>query len=236
MEVFRTKKHASDAVFGSVGRWRGIWRLTLACRALTAVHQTRWRWNVGSETSASVGVGVSCEQRRQRSMEHLTLECVCCHTNGRVCCEFKHFWPYLDCVCCIIGRTGSQRQTRLVFTKSTIGFLKWLDAWRFVVHRTRQHAFDAPDQAVVRRTMTLFVWGLINMSMASLWGFSLIDLNTWGILWARKHSLHSSPCLVAYSSEIEWDSSALLSDLHLVALDLWVGCGFLITLECFSIS
>jgi hypothetical protein len=52
------------------------------------------------------------------------------------------------------------------------------------------------------------------------------SLNTWDILWARELPLHSSPCLVAYSSEIEWDSSALLSDLHQVALDplswLWI--------------
>jgi hypothetical protein len=67
-------------------------------------------------------------------------------------------------------------------------------------------------------------------------GCSFVDLNTWVILWAREHSLHSSPCLVAYSSEIEWDSSALLGDLYLVALDLWVGCSFLVTLGCFPTS
>jgi hypothetical protein len=58
------------------------------------------------------------------------------------------------------------------------------------------------------------------MSMVRLWGFSLADLNTWGILWAREYFLHSSSFLVAYSSEIEWESSALFSDLHLVALSL----------------
>jgi hypothetical protein len=55
--------------------------------------------------------------------------------------------------------------------------------------------------------------------VARFWQLSPDSLNTWDILWAREHSLHLSPCLVAYSSEIEWDSSALLSDLHLVALD-----------------
>jgi hypothetical protein len=64
--------------------------------------------------------------------------------------------------------------------------------------------------------------------VAGFWQLSLDSLNTWDILWARELSLHSSPCLVAYSSEIEWDSSALLSDLHLVALDplswLWISC------------
>jgi hypothetical protein len=73
-------------------------------------------------------------------MEHLMLECVYCHTNGHVCCEFKRFRPSLDCVYCIVGRAGSQRQMHLVFTKLTIGSLKWLDVWHFMVHWMRQHA------------------------------------------------------------------------------------------------
>jgi hypothetical protein len=44
-----------------------------------------------------------------------------------------------------------------VFTKSTVGSMKWLDAWRFVVHQTRQHASVASDQAAVRRPMAPFV-------------------------------------------------------------------------------
>jgi hypothetical protein len=51
------------------------------------------------------------------------------------------------------------------------------------------------------------------------WESLSYSLNTWDILWVREHPFHLSSCLVAYSSEIKWDSSALLSDLHLVALD-----------------
>jgi hypothetical protein len=81
----------------------------------------------------------------------------------------------------------------------------------------------------IRRDISIYTFG-------RFWDFSLDSLNTWDILWARELPLHSSPYLVVYSSEIEWDSSALLSDLHLVALDLWVGCGFLVTLGCFLTS
>jgi hypothetical protein len=53
-------------------------------------------------------------------------------------------------------------------------------------------------------------------------------LNTWDILWAREHPFHSSLCLIVRPSEIEWDSSALLWELHLVTLDplswLWIAC------------
>jgi hypothetical protein len=67
-----------------------------------------------------------------------------------------------------------------------------------------------------------------------LWDLSLDWFHTWNILWARELPLHLSAYLVAYYSEIEWDSSALFSNLYLVALDLWVGYRFLITLGCFS--
>jgi hypothetical protein len=55
-------------------------------------------------------------------------------------------------------------------------------------------------------SLYIHVWPVLDLFLDSL--------NTWDILWARELSLYSSPCLVAYSSEIEWDSSALLSDLH----------------------
>ena len=64
-------------------------------------------------------------------------------------------------------------------------------------------------------------------------GFSLAHLNTRGILWAREHPLHSSSCLIAHPSEIEWDSSALLWELHLVALDPWVSMDFSLLLGVF---
>jgi hypothetical protein len=51
------------------------------------------------------------------------------------------------------------------------------------------------------------------------WDVSPDSLNTWDILWAREHHFHSSSCLIVHSSEIEWDSSQLFWELHLVALD-----------------
>jgi hypothetical protein len=46
--------------------------------------------------------------------------------------------------------------------------------------------------------------------------------------WAKHIPFHSSPCLIVLPSEIEWDSSALLWELHLLTLDslswLWITC------------
>jgi hypothetical protein len=114
------------------------------------------------------------------------------------------------------------------------------DTWRDLIHRTLLSAFDAC--ASERPVPPIFAQRLYSKGYLYIylfgwfWDFSLDSLNTWDILWARELPHHSSPCLVAYSSEIEWDSSALLNDLHLVALDLWVGCGFLVTLGCFPTS
>jgi hypothetical protein len=65
----------------------------------------------------------------------------------------------------------------------------------------------------------LSLWAGYKYLFGRPWDVTPNSLNTWDILWAREHLFHSSPCLIVHPSEIEWDSSVLLWDLHLVALD-----------------
>jgi len=142
-------------------------------------------------------------------------------------------------------------QTRPVLTGSRPVVRRWpleidtwdskVDTWLTLEHRTQRversaapyWASGALEFCPVTEPMALSLWGAYKYEVADFGRLSLAYLITWGTHWAREHSLHSSLCLIANLSEIEWDSSALHWELHLVALDLWVCCGFLVTLGCF---
>jgi hypothetical protein len=159
--------------------------------------------------------------------EHMTWWCVrwCCIWH--VQCVFLSSGSLLD----RIGHRGWcvrwKALEHQVFTETTVGL------W---TRKTRGEIW-CTGHCWVHSMHVLYPKGYLYIYMfGQFWDHSLNSLNTWDIIWAREFPLHSSPCLVAHSSEIKWDSSVLLSDLHLVALDLWVGCRVLVTLRCFLTS
>jgi hypothetical protein len=188
-------------------------------------HRCVWRYGIGLAKHLAVFSGFVTSAASSNLHVHRTQWCPLTHHRTRPMSK-NHLWLLTR-----VHRTLGVGHVRWLWMRKAHGEI-WCTGRCWVRLMPVRRSVRCPrflPSGSIRKGVTIY-------TCLAGFGTTLDSLNTWDILWARELPLHSSLCLVAYSSEIEWDSSALLSDLHLVTLDLWVGCEFLVTLGCFPTS